>query len=73
MRELFDKYRPDVADAIELPQGKTVVTFRQDDPYNCHTFHDKAWIKRNWGRYFDILSIRPRFNGLQSLVVCMKP
>jgi SAM-dependent methyltransferase len=65
-------FRPDIADLAELPEGKTVVTFRNDDPYKCHTFHSDDYIHRNWGRFFEICEVRPLVLGLQAMVVCRR-
>jgi ubiquinone/menaquinone biosynthesis C-methylase UbiE len=67
-----EKYRPDLANQPVLPEGKTVVTFRDDDPYNCHTFQSDSYIHRNWGRFFEICDILPRTMGPQAIVVCRR-
>jgi SAM-dependent methyltransferase len=73
--ELLDDvvaFRPDITGLAELPEGKTVVTFRDDDPYRCQTFHSDDYIHRNWGRFFEICEIRPLALGLQAMVVCRR-
>jgi SAM-dependent methyltransferase len=65
-------FRPDIAGLAELPEGKTVVTFRDDDPYRCQTFHSDDYIHKNWGRFFEICEIRPLVLGLQAMVVCRR-
>jgi SAM-dependent methyltransferase len=65
-------FRPDIATSPELPEGKTVVTFRPDDPYRCQTFHSTQYIHRNWGRFFEICDIRPMTLGIQALVICRR-
>jgi SAM-dependent methyltransferase len=67
------QFRPEIADRPTLPEGKTVVTFRDDDPYRCQTFHSADYIKRNWGRFFEICEIRPLVVGQQALVICRRP
>jgi ubiquinone/menaquinone biosynthesis C-methylase UbiE len=69
LRADVERFRPDIASRPVLPEGKTVVTFRSDDPYRCQTFHSDAYIERNWGRYFEICEIRPLVLGLQAFVV----
>ena len=71
------RFRPDIADLPELPSGKTVVKWRDDDPYNCNTFHSEDYIKLHWSRYFEILEIVPAFQGwapsdAQAAVVCRR-
>jgi SAM-dependent methyltransferase len=56
-----------------MPPGKTVARWREDDPYNCNVFHAADHIERVWGRYFDILQIRPRWVGAQAVAVCRRP
>ena len=67
------KFRPDLAGAAELPPGKTVVMFRDDDPYNCNVYHTNDYIRQNWGRFFEICEIIPYYlNGKQAMVVCRR-
>jgi SAM-dependent methyltransferase len=72
LRDDVVRFRPELADQTALPEGKTVVTFRHDDPYRCHTFHSDEYIRRNWGRFFEICEIRPLLLGLQAVVVCRR-
>jgi ubiquinone/menaquinone biosynthesis C-methylase UbiE len=72
LRDDVVKFRPDIADQSTLPAGKTVVTFRNDDPYRCHTFHSDEYIRRNWGRFLEICEVRPLVLGLQAMVVCRR-
>jgi SAM-dependent methyltransferase len=72
LRDDVVRFRPDIADLSDLPEGKTVVTFRNDDPYRCHTFHSDEYIAQNWGRFFEICQIKPLVLGLQAMVVCRR-
>jgi ubiquinone/menaquinone biosynthesis C-methylase UbiE len=72
LRDYVEQFRPDIAAEPTLPEGKTVATFRQDDPYRCQTFHSDDYIRRNWGRFFEICEIRPLVLGLQAIVVCRR-
>lgn len=72
LRDDVVTFRPDIANQTVLPAGKTIVTFRDDDPYRCHTFHSDEYIRRNWGRFFEICEIRPLVLGLQAMVVCRR-
>ena len=65
-------YRPELVDAEELPQGKTVITFRDDDPYNCNVLHSNDYIHANWGRFFEICEIRKPDFVHQSTVLCRR-
>lgn len=66
------RLRPDIVDQPTLPEGKTVVTFRDDDPYRCMVFHSDEYVQRNWGRFFEICEIRPLTLGLQAIVICRR-
>jgi SAM-dependent methyltransferase len=72
LRSTVARFRPDITDEIELPEGKTVVTFREDDPYNCNVFHSHRYIYKNWGRYFKICNIKSNIVGQQAVVVCCR-
>jgi SAM-dependent methyltransferase len=65
-------HRPDIAERKELPEGKTVVTFREDDPYNCHVFHSKEYIERVWGRFFEVCEIKSLYHDQQAVVICRR-
>lgn len=56
-----------------LPSGKTVGVWRHDDPYNCNAFQTHDYIHNVWGRFYDILEIRPLELGAQAAVVCRRP
>lgn len=66
---MLKEYRPDIADLPTLPRGKTVARFRDDDPYNCNTFHSAEYLQTRWGMFFEVCSIRPLFLGQQAMVV----
>ena len=72
LRSTVARCRPDIVDKVGLPVGKTVATFREDDPYNCNVFHSHSYIHQNWGRFFKICAIEPRTVGQQAVVVCRR-
>ena len=72
LRDTIVKFRPDIAGLAEMPKGKTVVTFRQDDPYNCNVFHSRDYIKSVWGRFFEICEIKSLYLDQQAVVVCRR-
>jgi ubiquinone/menaquinone biosynthesis C-methylase UbiE len=72
LRQTIEKFRPDIATATALPEGKTVVTFRDDDPYNCNVLHSDSYIRQNWGRFFEICEIQPLYLNTQAMVVCRR-
>ena len=67
------RLRPEIADLPALTEQKTVVTWRKDDPYNCHVFHTWEHIERVWGRFFEICAVKPLYLDAQALVVCQRP
>lgn len=72
LRETVEKFRPDISDLEEMPIGKTVITFRDDDPYNCNVFHSREYIEKVWGRFFEICEIKSRYLDGQAVVVCRR-
>jgi hypothetical protein len=39
---------------------------------SVHTLFETAWIKQEWGRYFEVVSIEPMAVDVQSMVVLRK-
>jgi SAM-dependent methyltransferase len=73
LREAMLRDRPEIADLPMFPEQKTVVPWREDDPYNCNVFHAREHIARVWGRFFEICAVRPLYLEAQALVVCRRP
>jgi len=73
LRDYILRFRPEIADLAAFPEQKTVVTFRDDDPYNCQVFHAREYIERVWGRFFEICAVTPLYVDAQALVVCRRP
>ncbi len=61
-----------VAEDAPLPPGKTVMTYREDDPYNCQVFHAADHLKQVWSRFFEIVEVKPLWVGAQTAVVCRR-
>jgi ubiquinone/menaquinone biosynthesis C-methylase UbiE len=72
LRATVVAFRPDIADLPEMPKGKTVATFREDDPYNCNVFHSREHIESVWGRFFEICEIKSLYFDQQAVVVCRR-
>jgi SAM-dependent methyltransferase len=49
-----------------------VTIFRGDHWYETYTVMTNEYIRREWGRYFEVLEIRPLSEGYQSAVVLRK-
>jgi SAM-dependent methyltransferase len=73
LRDAILRDRPEIADLPALPDQKTVVTWREDDPYNCNVFHAREHIEQVWGRFFEICAVRPLYLDQQAAVVCRRP
>jgi len=52
-----------------IPAGRTSFRDTQIGPYRAQTFHSNDYIYANWGRFFDILEIRPFAHGRNQAVV----
>ena len=72
LRTTVQDFRPDIADLPVLPKGKTVVTWREDDPYNCNVFHSREYIANIWGRFFEICEVKSQYHDRQAVVICRR-
>lgn len=50
----------------------TIVKIDSGNWRGTYTFFRSAWIEKEWGRYFDVLQIKPYVEGYQSAVVLRK-
>ncbi len=73
LREVIEKYSPELAAHSTLPPGRSVSNFRFDDPYRCNTFHSDDYIRTQWGRFFEVKAIINRASGAQAAVILKKP
>lgn len=55
-----------------MPREKTVLYWDNAQNYNCNVFHHTDYIKREWGRFFDIEEIIPCGSDYQDVVVLRK-
>jgi SAM-dependent methyltransferase len=72
LKAAIEQHSPNWLKNETLPPGRHVSTFRLDDPYRCNVFHSDDYVKRNWGRYFDVIEILPRASDAQAIVVLRK-
>lgn len=72
LRTVIERYSPELAAHPVLPPGRSVSTFRTDDPYRCNTFHTTDFVRRQWGRYFEVRNFIPRASGAQTAVILRK-
>ncbi len=56
-----------------MPQEKVVFRWRTAAMNNTSVFQAKSYIRRNWGRFFDVLDIVRQGSGYQDVVVLRKP
>jgi SAM-dependent methyltransferase len=56
-----------------LPKEKTVLYWDTAQNYNCNVFHHTDYVRREWGRFFDIAEIIPAESGYQDVVLLRKP
>lgn len=68
--------KPDIMefDPHCIPTGRTCFRYTDIGPYRALTFHSNDYIRKTWGRFFDIKRITPLDHGrIQSVVTMMKP
>lgn len=73
LRSVIERFSPELAANSVLPPGRSVSNFRTDDPYRCNTFHTTDFVRRQWGRYFEVCKFVPRASGAQTAVIMRKP
>lgn len=75
---LLNRLRNNFSDIDELlesdiPGGYKVFRYRDVGPYRALVFHSNDYLEKTWGRFFDILEIKPRWSGVsQSVLVARK-
>lgn len=55
-----------------MPDERFVWEYSSVESYNINVFLASAYVKRVWGRYFEIASYLPHHHGYQSVVVLRK-
>lgn len=56
-----------------LPKDKTVLYWDVAQNYNSNVFHHTDYVRREWGRFFDVADIIPCGSGYQDVVLLRKP
>lgn len=56
-----------------LPKDKTVFWWPAQEVYNSTVFHTNEYIRREWGRFFDIVDIQQNGHFYQDVVILRKP
>jgi hypothetical protein len=52
-----------------FPGPRSAFHFTTDSYYSCNVFHSHDYIAEQWGRYFEILDVRPLRAGSQCVVL----
>lgn len=52
-----------------FPAPRAAFEFSSDSYYNTNVFHSHEYVRRQWGRFFDIVKIEPMGAELQCVVV----
>ncbi len=55
-----------------LPKDKTVLYWDVAQNYNSNVFHHTNYVRREWGRFFDVADIIPCGSGYQDVVLLQK-
>ena len=56
-----------------LPAEKTVFWWPLENAYNCTVFHHTNYIRKEWGRFFEIVEIIPFRHIFQDVVLLRRP
>ena len=59
----------DITADSPFPGERTAFHFTEGSYYGCNIFHPTTYIRREWGRFFKILDIRPRDHYAQCVVL----
>lgn len=60
-------------DQKTLLSERSAFHYNDQEVYNCNTFFTNAYLKKNWGRVFGSIDIRPLDHGHQTVLVCRNP
>jgi ubiquinone/menaquinone biosynthesis C-methylase UbiE len=68
------KIDPDFGSALkgEMPDKRTVYRFTDFGPYRAQVFHSNNYLKKVWGRFFNVREIIPCHHVRQTVVVLQK-
>jgi SAM-dependent methyltransferase len=58
-----------LTDESPFPGERAAFHFTKESYYSCNVFHSSEYIQREWGRFFDILEMRPQAHGNQCVVL----
>jgi SAM-dependent methyltransferase len=52
-----------------FPAERTAFHFTDGSYYSCNVFHPADHIRNEWGRFFEVIEVRPRDHAAQSVVL----
>jgi SAM-dependent methyltransferase len=52
-----------------FPGERAAFHFTELSYYSCNVFHSRDYVERQWGRFFDLLDIRPKGHNKQCVVL----
>jgi ubiquinone/menaquinone biosynthesis C-methylase UbiE len=55
-----------------MPKSRLVYRFAQSGPYRAQVFHSNEYLHRVWGRFFEILEIKPAYHNRQTVLILRK-
>lgn len=55
-----------------MPDGRAIYRFTKSGPYRAQVFHSDNYLRKVWGRFFDVEAIMPCHHVRQTVVVLRK-
>ena len=52
-----------------FPTQRTAFHWTDGSYYSCNVFHPTDYVRRHWGRFFDVVDVGPRDHGTQCVVL----
>jgi SAM-dependent methyltransferase len=59
----------EITSSSPFPAERTAFHFTEEGYYSCNVFHPHDYVRREWGRFFDILDVRPTDHQSQCVVL----
>jgi ubiquinone/menaquinone biosynthesis C-methylase UbiE len=66
---VLQKSDPNVTAESPFPGPRRAYAWTQESYYNCNVFHSQAYVEREWGRFFDVIEMRPLESAAQCVVL----
>lgn len=65
-------FKPHLTERTDLPQDRVVFRWRQNQSYTSNVFYTREYLRRHWGRVFEIVEDHHRLPGFQDVLVLRK-